>query len=126
MKTRFLILTLAAFAASGLIGPAALVLLFLTTPYVRSDGIGAAHAANLPRGGAMIVLLSVAILVPVFLGYAGLWPLTTALVTVLLLRRLMLQRLGGATGDTFGATCEIVEAAVLVVMALVGVPLVMG
>lgn len=109
-----------------LLGRASLVLLFLATPYVRAEGIGAAHAANLPRGGAVIVLLTVAILVSVFLGYAGLWLLATALVTVLLLRRLMLQRLGGATGDTFGATCEIVEAAVLVVMALVGVPLVMG
>ena len=108
-----------------LLGRASLVLLFLTTPYVRAQGIGAAHAANLPRGGAVIVLLTVAILVPVFLGYAGLWPLATALVTVLLLRRLMLQRLGGATGDTFGATCEIVEAAVLVVMVLVGAPFVM-
>ena len=115
-----------ALVLAPLLGRASLVLLFLTTPYVRPEGIGAVHAANLSRGGAVIVLLSVAILVPVFFGYAGLWPLTTALVTVLLLRRLMLQRLGGATGDTFGATCEIVEAAVLVVMALVGVPLGMG
>ena len=109
-----------------LLGRAALVLLFLTTPYVRAEGIGTAHAANLPRGSAAIVLLTVAILVPVFLGYAGLWPLATALVTVLLLRRLMLQRLGGATGDTLGASCEIVEAAVLMVMVLAGAPLVMG
>lgn len=109
-----------------LLGRAALVLLLLTTPYVRAEGIGAAHAANLPRVGAAVVLLTVAILVPVFLGYAGLWPLATALVIVLLLRRLMLRRIGGATGDTLGASCEIVEAAVLVVMALVGAPLVMG
>ena len=115
-----------ALVLAPLLGRASLVLLFLITPYVRAQGIGAAHAANLPRVGAAVVLLTVAILVPVFLGYAGLWPLATALVTVLLLRRLMLQRLGGATGDTFGASCEIVEAAVLVVMALVGVPLVMG
>ena len=115
-----------ALVLAPLLGRASLVLLFLTTPYVRAEGIGAAHAANLPRGGAVIVLLTVAVLVPVFLGYVGLWPLVVALVTVLLLRRLMLQRLGGATGDTFGASCEIVEAAVLVVMALVGAPLVMG
>ena len=109
-----------------LLGRASLVLLFLTTPYVRAEGIGAVHAANLPRGGAAVVLLSVTILVPVFLGYAGLWPVVAALAMVWLLRRLMLQRLGGATGDTLGATCEIVEAAVLVVMVLAGAPLVMG
>ena len=45
---------------------------------------------------------------------------------MLLLRRLMLRRIGGATGDTLGASCEIVEAAVLVVMALAGAPLAMG
>ena len=109
-----------------LLGRASLVLLFLTTPYVRAEGIGAAHAANLPRGSAVIVLLTVAILVPVFLGYAGLWPVVAALAMVWLLRRLMLQRLGGATGDTLGASCEIVEAAVLMVMVLAGAPLVMG
>lgn len=115
-----------ALVLAPLLGRASLVLLFLTTPYVRAQGIGAVHAANLPRGGAAVVLLTVAIGVLVFLGYAGLWPLATALVTVLLLRRLVLQRLGGATGDTFGATCEIVEAAVLVVTVLAGAPLVMG
>ncbi|MBI3574868.1 MAG: adenosylcobinamide-GDP ribazoletransferase [Gammaproteobacteria bacterium] len=109
-----------------LLGRASLVLLFLTTPYVRAQGIGAAHAANLPRGGAAVVLLTVAVLVPVFLGYAGLWPVAAALAMVWLLRRLMLQRLGGATGDTLGASCEIVEAAVLVVMVLAGAPLGMG
>ena len=109
-----------------LLGRASLVLLFLTTPYVRAGGIGAAHAANLPRGGAVVVLLTVAIGPPVFMGYAGLWPVVAALAMVWLLRRLMLQRLGGATGDTLGASCEIVEAAVLVVMVLAGALLVMG
>lgn len=114
-----------ALVLAPLLGRAALVLLFLTTPYVRAEGIGAVHAANLPRTGAAVVLLTVAVLVPVFLGYAGLWSVVAALAMVWLLRRLMLQRLGGATGDTFGATCEIVETAVLVVMVLVGTPFVM-
>lgn len=109
-----------------LLGRAALVLLLLTTPYVRAEGIGVAHAANLPRVGAAVVLLTVAILILVFLGYTGMWPLATALVIVLLLRRLMLRRIGGATGDTLGASCEIVEAAALVVMVLAGAPLAMG
>ena len=115
-----------ALVLAPLLGRASLVLLFLTTPYVRAEGIGAVHAANLPRGGATIILLTVAILAPVFLGYAGLWLVVAALAMVWLLRRLMLQRLGGATGDTLGATCEIVEATVLVVMALAGAPLVTG
>lgn len=115
-----------ALVLAPLLGRVSLVLLFLTTPYVRAEGIGAVYAANLPRGGATIILLTVAILAPVSLGYAGLWPVVAALAMVWLLRRLMLQRLGGATGDTLGASCEIVEAAVLVVMALAAAPLVMG
>lgn len=115
-----------ALVLAPLLGRASLVLLFLTTPYVRAQGIGAVHAANLPRRAAAIVLLTVAILAPALLGYAGLWPVVAALAMVWLLRRLMLQRLGGATGDTLGASCEIVEAAVLVVMVLAGAPLAMG
>ena len=115
-----------ALVLAPLLGRAALVLLFLTTPYVRAEGIGAAHAANLPRGGAIVVLLAVAVLVPALLGYAGLWPVVAALAMAGLLRRLMLRRIGGATGDTLGASCEIVEAAALVVMALAGALTVMG
>jgi cobalamin synthase len=32
---------------------------------------------------------------------------------------MMVRRLGGATGDTLGATCELVEAVVVVTVALI-------
>ena len=83
-------------------------------------------ARRKPGGGAIVVLLAVAVLAPALLGYAGLWPVVAALAMAGLLRRLMLRRIGDATGDTLGASCEIVEAAALVVMALAGVLTVMG
>ncbi len=39
--------------------------------------------------------------------------LSLCAVVFLLLRRLMMQRLGGATGDSAGATTEILETVVL-------------
>lgn len=95
----------------------ALVFLFLTTPYVRADGIGAAHATHLPRRAAVAVLI-VTFTVIALLDLTMLVPLLIAAGVIIGLRQLMLQRLGGVTGDTLGASAEIVEAIVLVVIAL--------
>lgn len=106
-----------ALLVAPLIARTALVFLFLTTPYVRADGIGAAHAAHLPRRGAIVVLVAT-LGVIVLADFAMTVPLIAAAVIVVGLRRMMRRCLGGATGDTLGATCEIVEASVLVVAAL--------
>lgn len=97
---------------------AALVFLFLTTPYVRAGGIGAAHATHLPRRGAIIVL-SLTLLSVVLLDVAMALPLLVAGAVAVILRQMVRCRIGGSTGDTLGASCEIVEAAVLVTAALV-------
>jgi adenosylcobinamide-GDP ribazoletransferase len=102
------------------LGRAALVFLLWSTPYVRPGGIGAAQAANLPRAGAVAVLLLVASALPGLYGARGAGLLVTLGVLLWALRRLMRQRIGGITGDTLGASCEIVEAAVLVFMTLAG------
>jgi adenosylcobinamide-GDP ribazoletransferase len=102
------------------LGRVALVFLLWSTPYVRSGGIGVAQAANLPRAGAVAVLLLVASALPGLYGARGAGLLATLTVLLWALRRLMRQRIGGITGDTLGASCEIVEATVLVFMALAG------
>ncbi|MDH0445210.1 adenosylcobinamide-GDP ribazoletransferase [Stutzerimonas stutzeri] len=107
----------AALVLAPLLGRAALLALFLCTPYVRPNGLGQALAANLPRSGALIVLALV-VMGCVLLGATGLLALTLAGVTFLLARRAMLRRLGGTTGDTAGALLELVECAVLVGLAL--------
>ncbi|MEZ3136264.1 adenosylcobinamide-GDP ribazoletransferase [Stutzerimonas kunmingensis] len=100
-----------------LLGRAALLALFLGTPYVRPNGLGHALATNLPRTWAKGVLLLVAIGCLLF-GSSGLIVLALAVVTFLLARRAMLRRLGGTTGDTAGALLELVECTVLIGLAL--------
>ncbi len=93
-----------------LLARTAVPLMLLVTPYVRADGIGAEMAARIPRrvlwGVVAAVVLAVSWLSPWCLLWLGLmfWGL----------RRLSMARLGGVTGDTLGATIEIVEAAALV------------
>jgi adenosylcobinamide-GDP ribazoletransferase len=51
-------------------------------------------------------------------GFSGVWALALAAVMFVWLRQVMLQRLGGTTGDTAGALLELLEVAVLVGLAL--------
>ncbi|BAU47721.1 cobalamin synthase [Sulfurifustis variabilis] len=108
-----------ALVIAPLLGRSALVLILLSTPYVRPQGLGAGQAAGLPAAPARLVLIGVAGLVAWGGGLPGAAALAAAVVVVYLLRRMMLARLGGTTGDTLGASCELVETAVLVVMALI-------
>ena len=100
-----------------LLGRSALVALLLATPYVRPGGMGSALAAHLPRAAALLALFLAAAGV-LSAGKPGWLALAAALAAGLLLRWLMMRRLGGATGDTLGAAVELTEAAVLVTLAL--------
>ena len=102
------------------LGRSALPLLFLTTPYVRYGGLGAALAAGLPPLPAKVILLAVGILVLLGGGTGGVLGLVSALVLFVGLRRTMINRIGGTTGDTAGALIEIIEATTLVTIGLAG------
>lgn len=91
-----------------------ILLLFLTTEYVRASGLASTTVKTLPEKPAFGLVL-------VVIGLASLWAwqgLALALLSFWLLRRLMLQRLGGCTGDTAGACVEFGEAAWLIGIAL--------
>lgn len=101
-----------------ILGRQTLILLFLSTPYARPQGLGVALTRHLPRKPAVLVLLLTTLgLVAVFKFLAV---LTSLLALALLwgLRRAVMQRLGGTTGDTAGALVEITETAVLILCAL--------
>ncbi|MEJ2395382.1 MAG: adenosylcobinamide-GDP ribazoletransferase, partial [Candidatus Thiodiazotropha sp.] len=100
-----------------LLGRTALVALFLTTPYVRPGGLGSRLAQHRPKGASLAVVLLVAIFVIIFLGRIGIYLLFASVVSFLLLRRLMMRRLGGTTGDTAGALLELTETLALVILA---------
>ncbi|MBV4533414.1 adenosylcobinamide-GDP ribazoletransferase [Pseudomonas sp. SWRI107] len=100
------------------IGRAAMLGLFLCTPYVRKGGLGAALAEHLPRQAAAWVLAGSALACVVLAGATAVWILLLALAVFASLRRLMCKRLGGTTGDTAGALLELLELAVVVGLAV--------
>lgn len=102
-----------------LLARALLPLLFLTTPYVRPGGLGAAMAQHLPRRTAAGVVLATAFAVPAFTGAQGVWSLAVACAVFILLRAMMQRRLQGTTGDTAGAMVELIETATLVTASIV-------
>lgn len=101
-----------------LLGRGAMVALFLTTPYVRPGGLGSLHAKHLSRRAASAVTLGSLIAAVALGGIDGLWAIGAAAIAVLWLRRAARRRQDGITGDTLGAACELVEAVVLVAVAL--------
>jgi adenosylcobinamide-GDP ribazoletransferase len=96
----------------------ALPLLFLTTPYVRPGGLGAALASGLPRGAGIGIVLVGYALIPLLAGTAGLLALACSLIAFFFLRNSMNNRIGGTTGDTAGAMVEIIETIVLITMVI--------
>ncbi|MDN7140991.1 adenosylcobinamide-GDP ribazoletransferase [Pseudomonas sp. JQ170] len=101
-----------------LIGRAALLGLFLTTPYVRAGGLGQALADHLPRRSAGWVLLASAGACVLVAGLKGVWVLVAAALAFFAVRQLLIRRLGGTTGDTAGALVELLELVVLITLAL--------
>lgn len=102
-----------------LLGRAALLGLFLTTPYVRAGGLGQALADHLPRRAGWWVLGASALACLLIAGVKVIVALVVAFVGFVWLRRVMMRRLGGTTGDTAGALLELLEVAMLVGVVLV-------
>lgn len=101
------------------LGRTILLLLFITTPYVRTNGLGTAIVSHLPR--KLLMLVFVVTLVAVFFvaGMSGLWLITIMLLVFILSRVLMMQRIGGMTGDVAGALVEVTEVSFLVSAVLI-------
>ncbi len=108
------------FVLVPVLGRTALVALFLTTPYVRRRGLGSGLANHLPRHASAVVVLFTVVVAPLIFGFTAVWLLLAAVCAFVILRWLMLQRLGGTTGDTAGALVEITETVALLTAALLG------
>ena len=89
---------------------AACLALLLTTPYVRENGLGSGLVDRINGNAAWGVIAGAALL---YLIVAGFWPTAAAGVVAVLLRWLMLRRIGGITGDTMGGFIEVIEALAL-------------
>ncbi|MBI1887159.1 MAG: adenosylcobinamide-GDP ribazoletransferase [Nitrosomonadales bacterium] len=101
-----------------LLARTAMPLLFLTTPYVRPGGLGAALAQHAPRRAVTMMLLLTLLGVLGALGMRGVGLVLGCLTVFWLLRRMMMARLGGTTGDTAGALLELLETAALILWVL--------
>ena len=93
-------------------------LLFLTTPYVRAGGLGAALAHHLPRRALPVWLGTYVLLMGFGMGWPAVIGLVTALGVFASVRHWMCVRLGGTTGDTAGALVELTETSVLLVLTI--------
>jgi adenosylcobinamide-GDP ribazoletransferase len=107
----------AALLLAPVLGRSALLALFMATPYVRAGGLGQALATHLSRPAARGVLLAVAA-AALCLGVVGVSALLVSVALFFYVRRCLCERLGGFTGDTAGALLELIECAVLLVLAL--------
>lgn len=87
-------------------------------PLAKPDGMAAWFRQGLGPREFLIATATAAILVAP-LGVAGVVLLLIALLAGLLLARLATQRLGGVTGDVYGAAIEWTETVVLVAASLV-------
>jgi adenosylcobinamide-GDP ribazoletransferase len=98
-----------------------LPLLFLTTDYVRPQGLGEILARDFSRQWARRVLLGTLIATAAIVPFT-VWLACTSvsLAILLLVRRACMQRLGGFTGDVAGAQVECIEVGLLLVLAGVG------
>ena len=87
------------------LGRCVALVLFITTRYVRHNGLGSAISDFLPVTPALGVCV-LSLLIGALVSW---WGVLFMVVGTFLLRRLMIQRLQGCTGDTIGASIELGE-----------------
>lgn len=96
---------LVAFPAVGRLAAVLDVVLFR---YAREHGLGAVFRAHV-RGGDVALAAATTLVVVLGAGGAAVVAAVLALAAGLLFARMLARRLGGLTGDAYGATIELVE-----------------
>jgi len=91
--------------------------LFLITPYARKGGMGSIPAEYMSRRLVKWMLIALTLICLTMVTH-GFYMLLGMGIVFYLLRRMMLQRLGGTTGDTAGAMVEIMECTVLLIAVM--------
>lgn len=102
-----------------LFGRTVLLLLFLTTPYARSNGLCTPFSSHLPRKLISFVFLATLCAVFFVTGVNSLGLILTMILVFIWLRILMMRRIRGMTGDVAGALVEMTEVSILVSAAFI-------
>lgn len=101
-----------------ILGRVSILVLFSCTAYVRQNGLGASLSQYLPKKWVyIVVLLSIAstlLLTWSVAIHVILW----STLAIIYLRSWFIKRIGGITGDTLGASVEIIETLSLGVMLI--------
>jgi adenosylcobinamide-GDP ribazoletransferase len=97
-----------------------LPLLLISTPYARPQGMAGDPARSAPRPACMLAIGLAGGMAMLGLGWwSGLIAVAAAGGLFWLVRRNLMERLGGFTGDTAGALVELTETLLLLTLALV-------
>lgn len=101
-----------------LAGRCALVLHLAFLPYARTSGLASAFYRRRPRRAAIWAAGILAATAWCVLGSRGLVVWLACMAVTLAFSGYVYHRIGGASGDTLGAVCEIVEAVPALALAL--------
>ncbi|MGE8684669.1 MAG: adenosylcobinamide-GDP ribazoletransferase [Acinetobacter sp.] len=99
------------------LGRLAPLFLFSTTEYVREKGLGSSIAKFIPRTWALIIFV-LCLCASLYFGWGGVISLIVFIMTLAYLRFKFIQRIGGVTGDTIGASIEISELSSLMAFVI--------
>jgi adenosylcobinamide-GDP ribazoletransferase len=109
----------AALLVAAAAGRVSMVCMMAVLPYARSGlGLGRLFYSDATRQAAVVSILLLAMIVFVLAGRLFFPVIVTAVVLLLLLAVFCRKKIGGATGDTLGATCEMMETAILTVFSM--------
>ena len=97
------------------LGRLSILILMLSTPYVRENGLGSAMQKHLPKSTAKLIVYTSLLLC---FWLSDFYTVVSALILIAWIRHLAMQRIQGVTGDVYGASVELVETAVLISLAL--------
>jgi adenosylcobinamide-GDP ribazoletransferase len=100
-----------------LAGRAAIVIHMVLLPYVRPEGLGKVFCRRRPWWSAVVSVGLLAAVGWMVLNVRGLVAAAASVVVALVVGIYVYRKLGGTTGDTFGAVCELVEAVPAIVVA---------
>ena len=107
---------LVALVIAGAISRWALLLMIATLPYIREAGLGVA-AAGPHRSFDVVLGSAIAAIVGLLAWQSAIAAALVAVVIVLAIRAIARSRIGGATGDVYGATAELTQLGALIVFA---------
>ena len=99
-------------------GRCAMVISMTLLPYARPEGLGSVFYMHRSRWNAVWAAAFLAASGYAVAGAAGLIGAGAALAVVLVFAAQCRRKIGGATGDTLGAACELAETTTLLVLSI--------